>query len=84
MADIYLVEEMGSHLFQVVKADGEELEKIDVLAAEGLDYRLTKRGLKVEWLDRQDLKERKHVRNLVAQYKARHRGCSFLSDYSGV
>lgn len=72
MADIYLVEEMGNHLFSVVKSNGEVVDKVDILGAEGLEYRLKKDGLKVDWLDRGPSKERKHVRKLIAQYNARH------------
>ena len=70
MADIYFVEEMDSHLFSVVRNTGEVLDKIDILTAEGLAYRLGRSGTKVEWLDRGAIKERKYVRNLISQYRS--------------
>ena len=68
MVDIYLMEEMDSHLFSVIKNTGQVVDKVDVLSAEGLDYRLSRSGLKVVWLDRGAIKERKYVRNLISQY----------------
>lgn len=81
MADIYLMEEMDSHLFSVVKKTGEVVEKVDIISAEGLAYRLKRSGLQVEWLDRGAIKERKYVRNLISQYRA---GCSCPSNRIGV
>jgi hypothetical protein len=72
MTDIYFMEEMDSHLFTVVRNTGEVLEKVDILSAEGLEHRLSRCGMEVEWVDRGALKERKHVRNLISQYRS---GC---------
>ncbi len=64
---IYLYEEMDSHLFQVVRADGQVIDKVDVLTAEGIANRLGKQGFIIQWIDRFPSKERKYVRNLISR-----------------
>jgi hypothetical protein len=73
---IYFYEEMDSHLFQVVGEEGRVIDKVDTLAAEGLNYRLKKAGVDVRWVDRSPSKERKHVRQLVSDYSNHCVGCS--------
>ncbi len=70
MVDLYLLEEMDSPLFQVVRSTGEVLGKVDILGAEGLEHREKRNGFHVEWIERGAIKERKYVRNLISQYKA--------------
>lgn len=72
MPDIYLLAEMDSHLFRVVTQAGEVVDKVDILAAEALEYQLKKQGLQVEWVDRIASKERKHVRQLISNFQNSH------------
>lgn len=67
MTEFYFVEEMGSPYFQVVSAEGQVLGEISIIDAESLEYRWKRQGAKVKWVDRGLLKERKHVRDLIAK-----------------
>lgn len=69
--DYFLMEEMDSPRFQVVKMSGEIIGNLDILAAEGFEYRIRKNGQQLRWVDRGDLKERKRVRKLISEFKAK-------------
>lgn len=76
MEIIYIYENMDDHLFQVIGENGQVLDEVDILSAEGIDNRYRKRGVQVVWLDRGALKERKHVRQLMATFNACGAGCN--------
>ena len=82
-ATIYIMAEMGNHLFQVVADNGEVIDKVDVLSAEAIEHSFKKRDFSVVWVEREAIKERKHVRNLIANYKSSTADSSFVC-FTGV
>jgi len=69
MAGFILMEEMDSYLWKVIRDTGEVLGQVDTLAAEAMEWELKRQGATIQWIGRNDLKERKHVRNLISQHQ---------------
>jgi len=73
---IYIYEKMDSHLFWVVNFDGQIVDEVDILSAEGFADRMVKKGFEIQWIDRSPSLERKYVRNLISQHSACYAGCA--------
>lgn len=73
---VYLYEKMEDHLIQIVRSSGQVIDEVDILTAEGVENRLSKRGFNVQWVDRSPSPERKHVRQLISNFVSCGPGCT--------
>lgn len=73
---VYIYEKMEDHLFQVVRSNGQVIDEVDIITAEGMGHRLKKRGFNVQWVDRTPSPERKHVRQLMSNFVPCSSGCT--------